>query len=566
LNNGDMSLDPAALEEVAFRVAQGLDNREAVFQWVLESCPQTRSDPGALREAVDAAFDQKRAEMASWPAPTDCDRLREAFAALERQGVVCLESPGLTQDDSIPAAAALAAARDEAGLPETHGYCFFTWNDLARVLDGSGLSLAFGSFKEEPAPPVAAPPAVCPHCKGRGWTAPSDPEKFPEVCACKKARPQAAVPAQSPGREVGAALLAACHAAGLAAEWSGSAADFVELPAFRWQRRLTEMDAAEERDFLESWELEVRAGYTPAEELREVLEERAAAWFEPFSDYGLQVLQRLQAQTERLLAAERAREEAWTEPTTNDRITAAFAQLASSGVLARECLGLTLQDGWAYAGVDAGPGTRGVVFFHHEDVLDAVAGRGLLLAFGSVGAAPSAEGAASAALAREVVAALQAKGVAATWSGAVEERIRIAPFEWRKRRWTPAPPLAAEAAPPAPRRPSFLSRLFGAKPERTPPLDPRANGLARKCALVVRALGDERGFDLRRSRRLREAWSALGLAGEAQAAHLGVPHAFVPARGHTSLVPRRSLENLRGEKDALFARGAAAAQAAAAAK
>jgi len=555
-----MSLDPHAVEEIAFLVAQGFGNREDVLEGVLANFPETQNARDELREAVDAAFDDKLRQMASWPAVTDCDRLRNAFDALEREGVVCLECPGLTQDDSVPAAADIAVARDEAGFAETHGYCFFTWNDLARVvLDGRGLSLAYGSFKEESEQSSAAAPAVCPVCKGRGWIAATDPEKFPEVCGCKKAPPsRPTAPARTAGQLVGDTVLAACRAAGLTAEWTGRGEDFVELPGFRWQRRLTALSEQDVLDFLESWQVEIRAGYTPEGDLLELLADRAGDWFKDFSDYSPLVLQRLRARTEQLISDERAREEAWPAATINDRIAAAFDQLGAKGVLAPECLGLTIQDGWGYAGGESSPSTRGVVFFHHEDVIDGVAGRGLLLAFGAIGGAPADEAASSAALAREVVATLLSCGVTASWSGALNERIRIAPFEWQKRRWTKSPAFVPQTPQPEPKRASFISRLFGAKaPAHDAPIDPRANDVARQRALVVRALADERGFNLRRSRRVRESWTALGLAGDAHVAHLGVPHAFIPTGGHTSFVPRRSTENLGGDRDALFARALA---------
>lgn len=65
-------------------------------------------------------------EQKSWADSTDCDRLEAAFETLNRQGIVALEVPGLTQDDGIPSAAHIAVVRNELGEPKNHGYCFFT--------------------------------------------------------------------------------------------------------------------------------------------------------------------------------------------------------------------------------------------------------------------------------------------------------------------------------------------------------------------------------------------------------------------------------------------------------
>jgi hypothetical protein len=517
------------LEDIRFRVVQGSDNRESVFQWILGNYPQqlgiTQEEYGAedldpatdatLRDAIDHAFAEREHEMESWPERTDCDRLRSAFDALDEQGIVALESPGLTQDDSIPAAADLAIVRDEVRPEGGHGYCFFTWNDMARAIDGEGLSLAYGTFEEAP----------------------------------------------TPGQNLGAAVLQACRDAGLKAEWDGAPTSFVELPDFRWQRRLARTQESDIRDFLESWELEIRAGYTPATEMLETLEERARDWFEKFSDFGPALRSRLRAHTGRLLDEEERREASWSEPTINDRITGAFADLHARGVLARECLGLTIQDGWGYAGTEAESGHRGVVFFHHEDVIDGVGGNGLLLAFGAVRVEPAEDDAASVALAREILSVLTEHGVPASWSESLSERIRIAPFEWRKRRWTVAPAYERRrATSEPPKRPSLLSRIFGgtgAATTKSEQADHEAVA-ARRASIVVRALRDEGGFNLPRSRQLREAWKTLGNRGDAHACHLGMPHVFVRAGSHTSMMPQPAAANLRAERAEIFVRGAKA--------
>ena len=69
-------------------------------------------------------------------------------------------------------------------------------------------------------------------------------------------------------------MLRACRDAGLDARWDGRGESFVEMPGFRWQRRSLVTNESDVRDFLESWEMEIRAGYTAASEMLETLEER----------------------------------------------------------------------------------------------------------------------------------------------------------------------------------------------------------------------------------------------------------------------------------------------------
>jgi hypothetical protein len=526
-------LDDDVLEEIRYRVVQGFDNREAVFRWILANYPEplgiAKAEYGAedlkpetgelLRDAIERAFAEKAKEMESWPPQTDCDRLRAAFDALDKQGIVALESPGLTQDDGIPYAASLAVVRDELGGNETHGYCFFTWNDMARAIDGEGLSLAYGTFKEEP-----------------NQSSPS---------------------ALTLGQKVGAVVLETCREAGLGAEWTESLVDYVELPNFRWQRRFVLAKGSDVRDFLDSWELEIRAGYTPADRLLETLEERAFDWFEDFSDFGPNLFARLRTHTMRFLEEERAREAGWIGATINDRIAAAFDELNERDVLARECSGLTIQDGWGYAGVEAEPHHRGVVFFHHEDVIDGVGGGGLRLAFGAIDAKGTKDDAASLALAHEVLAVLERHGIPSSWSRSVSERIRIAPFEWRRRRWTKAPSYERrEFVAEVSTRPSRIFRA-GAGTGRT---EVNPNTSTPSGGIVVRALRDEGGFDMRRSMRLRAAWKAAGNSGEAQAGHVGLPHVFVRAGEFTTMAPRPSDANLFHGRHECFLRGARASK------
>ncbi|MFO0676551.1 MAG: hypothetical protein U0169_08455 [Polyangiaceae bacterium] len=560
------------LEDIRYRVVQGFDNREAVFEWILANYPQqlgiTKEEygvedldaetNGTLRDTIETAFDDKTKETESWPELTDCDRLRRAFDALDKQGIVALESPGLTQDDSIPYAADVASARDELGGVEARGYCFFTWNDMARAIDGDGLSLAYGTFKEEPERPAELAPPPCPLCKGRGWIAPSDSTAFPTTCSCRSApvfptKAQEAPPTL--GQKVGAAVLAACRDAGLDVEWTGAPEAFIEMPRFRWQRRPTVTKESDVQDFLDGWELEMRAGYTSPNETLTTLDERASDWFETFSDFGPSLRARLRSHTEKFLEKEQSREATWSEATINDRITSAFEELNRRGVLAREDVGLTIQDGWGYMGAAAESSHRGAVFFHREDVIDAVGGRGLLLAFGALNVQPSEDDAASAALASEVLLVLQTNGIACSWNGSLTERIRVAPFEWRRRRWTPPPPhQLVDVAQEAPKRPSLLARMFGAG--RTEQAKERPLVSAAHCGVVVRAVRSEGAINLRRRKEFQEAWKALGNPGDAQAGHPGIPHMFIRAGSFFSLAPLLATANLRSEKNEIFLRGA----------
>lgn len=124
--------------------------------------------------------------------------------------------------------------------------------------------------------------------------------------------------------------------------------------------------------------------------------------------------------------------------------------------------------------------------------------------------------------------------------------------------WTTTPEYERSSpTPPASKRPSLLAKLFGGG-KATAPASPEQQSTelstARRAAVVVKALRDENGFNVPRSRRLRAVWKALGNHGEAQVGHLGSPHCFVRAESFTSMMPQLAITNLRDEKADLLRR------------
>lgn len=295
--------------------------------------------------------------------------------------------------------------------------------------------------------------------------------------------------------------------------------------------------------FLASWALEIRAGYTPAGELdvTERLNEYLDLDVPP--DVEARLVAEVTRETERLLREAQEAEAGWAGPTVNDRIAAAFEDLRTRGILAKECAGLTIQDGWGYVGLDAQRGHEGAVFFHQQDVFDALEGASLLLAFGGSG-----EQAEDPALARAVAVStlesLAAHGVPAAWTGRVEDRIEILPFEWQRRRWTASPPVSGAATP-------------WQRCPRQRGLSPVSAGEIERFSQPVIAYRTTYGFDAMLSSLMRRAWKLHG--GErGQIGHKGDPHVFVRAGEQTVMIPRDALGNLDPAEAAAIRRRAMA--------
>ncbi len=96
---------------------------------------------------IDDVIARHRAEQASWPEITDCDRLDAAFRTLEEKGIVarqhfsCCGTCGSAEIwDEMDAA-------DRAGLP-SRGYAFFHMQDTESAVEGRGLYLNYGAKEE----------------------------------------------------------------------------------------------------------------------------------------------------------------------------------------------------------------------------------------------------------------------------------------------------------------------------------------------------------------------------------------------------------------------------------
>ena len=183
-------------------------------------------------------------------------------------------------------------------------------------------------------------------------------------------------------------------------------------------------------------EVEVRCGYRGEAEIVDEFRHRLEHW----DGWAAEHIAQFTAELERRLGEQRELEATWSEVTANDRIDRAFAQLIAQGIIAEQDAGGTMSDGWCIVGElrDDYPDAWGAAFFHRQDVERGVAGDGLMLAFGAFTDGPE-HAEQSIAVARQVVEVLQQHGVAASWGGDIDERIRVAPFAWRKRR-TSQPP------------------------------------------------------------------------------------------------------------------------------
>ena len=146
----------AVLEDVrsfiAYRVQEGFESAHDIIENATDYAfgKHERDDLQLEIKRITAEeLAAHRVEQAGWEGPTDCDRLNQAFAALNRQGIVarqdfsCCNNCGFTEIwDEIE--------QEERRQPVA-GYVFYHLRATERAIKVGELLLAYGSIEDDPA-------------------------------------------------------------------------------------------------------------------------------------------------------------------------------------------------------------------------------------------------------------------------------------------------------------------------------------------------------------------------------------------------------------------------------
>lgn len=167
---------------------------DMLAEWLEDAEEPAELDGALLQSLVTQEFAAKQQAETTWPTVTDCDRLIQAFTALNAHGIIALHNAGydmLEGLNEVSEALTATAATSAAASHPARGYCFYHGQDLARAIAGLGLWLAYGSLDDKPATKVL----------------------------------------------VGQQVQAAMQEIGLVVEWNGDPAHRMRLFPFAWQRR-----------------------------------------------------------------------------------------------------------------------------------------------------------------------------------------------------------------------------------------------------------------------------------------------------------------------------------------
>jgi hypothetical protein len=128
-----------------------------------------------------------------------------------------------------------------------------------------------------------------------------------------------------------------------------------------------------------------------------------------------------------------AAEATWPRTTDCDRLDEAFEELNSRGIIALHNAGYTMSDGISdVAEVLHKRGhknVQGYCFYHGQDLERAVAGAGLMLAFGDLDNDKSKK----TEIGRSVKTVLENIGFTVEWNGDPETRLSVPALDWKRR-------------------------------------------------------------------------------------------------------------------------------------
>jgi hypothetical protein len=151
-------------------VWSGFYDRERILENLGEAVEGEGEELTVSQQAllVDRELAAKKEAEASWPERTDCDKLDDAFARLEKQKIIALQNAGYTQSDGFGDCYEEYERRG-AKKSGVLGFCFYQFQDLQRAVRGSPLDFGFGAIDRQDETAKAVGKAICEALEAQGF-------------------------------------------------------------------------------------------------------------------------------------------------------------------------------------------------------------------------------------------------------------------------------------------------------------------------------------------------------------------------------------------------------------
>jgi hypothetical protein len=135
-----------AREMIARDVFEGFNDADQIVANITETVESDHDGEG-LRPFIERLtaelIEEHRRRQSQWVGPTDCDRLDEAFTALEAEGIVARQN--FTCCQTCGHAEIWGEIEEASAERDIDGYVFYHMQDTESACEGGGLYLAYGT-------------------------------------------------------------------------------------------------------------------------------------------------------------------------------------------------------------------------------------------------------------------------------------------------------------------------------------------------------------------------------------------------------------------------------------
>jgi len=113
----------------------------------LADCYEIDANDERFQDLVFGEFYRKEQAEETWPSVTDCDRLQQAFEALNGAGVIAIHEAGWDMGGAFHNCREVY--QEHPNKAEMFGVCYYTSQDISSAIDCQSLYLGFGSTRPE---------------------------------------------------------------------------------------------------------------------------------------------------------------------------------------------------------------------------------------------------------------------------------------------------------------------------------------------------------------------------------------------------------------------------------